>query len=122
MKKIVKNTKTLKKELDINISLVTIERILAWIRRAFAHYIKNTYRCNKLGKRSGNNNISMDESLFTHENGQKIWIVECKNNYMGNIRVDIFKNRNTNDLKLFIENHIKIHNNIITDGWSSYQF
>ena len=32
--------KTLKKELDINISLVTIERILAWIRRAFALYIK----------------------------------------------------------------------------------
>ena len=64
----------------------------------------------------------MDESLFTHENGQKIWIVGCKNNYTGNIRVDIFKNRNTNDLKLFIENHIKIHNNIITDGWSSYQF
>ena len=96
-KKGTKIQKTLKQEYDINISLVTIERILTWTKRAFAHYIKDNYKCNKLGKRSGNSNISMDESLFTYDNSQKIWIVGCKNNYTENIRVDIFKSRNTND-------------------------
>ena len=90
-----------------NISPVTIERILTWIRRALAYYIKDTYIFNKLGKISGNGNISTDESLFAN-NCQKIWIIWYKNIYTGNIRVDIFKSRNTNDLKLFIENHIKI--------------
>ena len=32
-------------------------------------------------------------------------------------RCDIFKTRNTSDMKLFINNNIKQENNIITDGW-----
>ena len=64
----------------------------------------------------------MDESMFTHINGEKIWVIGAKNNKTGNIRLDIFKTRNQNDLKIFIYNHINKNNNIITDGWSGYEF
>ena len=64
----------------------------------------------------------IDESMFTHSNGQKIWVVGEINNKTRNIRCDIFKTRNTADMKLFINNHIKKENNIITEGWPLYAF
>jgi len=42
----------------INIS--TIHKILKWIKTAFAPYIKDIYRLNKLGKSNGGSNISVD--------------------------------------------------------------
>ena len=105
-----------------SINLSTIRKILKWFRQAFAHYIKDIYKLNKLGNRNGISNISVDESMFTHINGQKIWVVGAKNNSTGNIRIDVFKNRNSENLKTFIFNHIKENNNIITDGWQAYNF
>ena len=48
----------------------------------------------------------MDESMFTNINGEKILVIGAKNNNTGNIRLDIFKTRNQNDLKIFINNHM----------------
>ena len=64
----------------------------------------------------------MDESMFTHINREKIWVIGAKNNKTGNIRLDKFKTRNQNDLKIFINNQMNKNNNIITDGWSGYGF
>ena len=46
----------------------------------------------------------------------------AKNNQTCNIRLDVFKSRNEYDIKIFINNHIRENNTIITDGWSAYQF
>jgi hypothetical protein len=51
---------------------------LKWFRQAFAHYIKDEYRINKLGNRNGTSNISMDESMFTHINVKKYGLLELK--------------------------------------------
>ena len=64
----------------------------------------------------------MDESMFTYINGEKNLVIGTKNNKTGNIRLDIFKTRNQNELKIFINNHKNKNNNIITDGWSGYDF
>ena len=64
----------------------------------------------------------MNESMFKHINGEKIWVIGAKNNKTGNIRLDIFKTRNQKELKIFINNHINKNSNIITDGWSGYDF
>ena len=55
-----------------SINIGTINKILKWLRTAFAHYIKDIYRQNKLGKAQRGSNISIDESMFTHSNGNKI--------------------------------------------------
>ena len=60
--------------------------------------------------------------MFTHIKGQKIWVFGAKNNTTGNIRIDIFKIRNTENFKTFIFNHIKEHNSIITNGWQAHNF
>ena len=78
------------------------------------------YLFHNLSKTIGGNNIPMDESLFEKVNWIKIWIIDAKNNKTGNIRVDIFKTRTKNDIKIFTQNHIKQNNNIISDGWASY--
>ena len=56
----------------------------------------------------------MDESMFTHINGEKNRVIGTINNKTGNIRLDIFKTRNQNELKIFINNHKNKNNNIIT--------
>ena len=64
----------------------------------------------------------MDESNFVKIKGVKILVIGVRNNKTGNIRVDLYKTRNENNMKNFINNHIKINNNIVTDGWASYDF
>ena len=45
-----------------------------------------------------------------------------RNSKTGNIRVYLFETRTEDDMKLFINSHIKPNNNIITDGWATYGF
>lgn len=100
-----------------SINIATINKILKWLRTAFAHYIKDIYWLNKLGKAQGGSNISIDESMFIHSNGKQILLIGIINNKTRNIRCDIFYTRNTVDMKLFINNYITKENDIITDGW-----
>ena len=60
--------------------------------------------------------------MFAYISGQKIWVVGAKNISTGKILIDIFKIRNTENLKTFIFNRIKENHNIITDGWPAYNF
>ena len=61
--------------LKSKVSYVSITKVLIWIRRALAHYIKDIYRLYKLGKPNGESLISVDESLFIHLKRQKIWVL-----------------------------------------------
>ena len=76
----------------------------------------------KLGNSIGGSYISIEESLFVHINGEKIWIIGEKNNETCKIRIDVFKSRNEEDTKTFIYNHIRENKTIIIDGWSAYNF
>lgn len=121
-----KNAKKIKSFLEIEekikLNYMSLTKILIFIRRCCAHYIKDYYRFNKLGRRAGGSLISVDESDFVDVEGQKLWIIGAKNNTTNNIRLDIFKSRTEDDCKIFIFNHIKPNNTIITDGWPSYNF
>ena len=72
---------------------MSITKVLIWLRRALAHYIKDIYRLYILGKANGENLISVDESLFIHLNGHKMLALGAKNTETKKIRVDVFKNR-----------------------------
>lgn len=109
-------------EEKVYLNYQSITKILTWLRRTFAPYLKDYYRFNKLGRAQGGSLISIDESLFVKSNGVKFWIIGAKNNKTLNIRIDIFNTRSEEDCKTFIFNHIKENNTIITDGWSSYRF
>ena len=88
-----------------------------------AHYLKDIYRLYKLGKSTGGSYISIEELLFIHIKDEKIWIIGVKNNETCKIRIDVFKSRNKEDMKIFTYNHIIRENNtIITDGWNVYNF
>ena len=121
-----KNAQKLKSFLEIEekikLNYVSLSKILIFIRRCCAHYIKDYYRFNKLGKRAGGSLISVDESDFVDVEGEKLWILGAINNKTNNIRLDVYKTRTEEDCKRFISNHIKENNTIITDGWPSYNF
>ena len=102
---------------NIYLNYPTISKILIWIRRSMAYYLKDYYRLKKLGRRNEGSLISMDESNFIDIDGIKFWIIGAKNNITNNIRIDAFKTLTEEDVKLFIYNHIKPQNAIITDGW-----
>ena len=76
-------------ENNIRLNIHTIDRILNIFRKIIAHYLKDYYKFYKLGKLNRGSNISMDESMLTHINGGKIWVIRAKNNKTGNIRLDI---------------------------------
>ena len=77
--------KALSEENNINLNIHTIDRILNIFRKIITHYLKDYYKFNKLGKLREGSNISMDESMFIHINGEKIWVIGAKNNKTGNI-------------------------------------
>lgn len=64
----------------------------------------------------------MDKSLFAKQNDAKLWVFRVKNNNTLKIGLEISTSRNENNWKLFITNHIKKQNIVITDGWPYYGF
>ena len=81
-----------------------------------AALFKGFYRFYKLGNSTGGSHISIDESLFVHINGEKIWIIGAKNNEACKIRINVSKSKNEEDMKTFIYNHKRENNTIIKDG------
>ena len=61
----------LESQVGVKLNINIIDNILKWFRWAFAHYITDIYKLNKIGKRNGGSNITIDESLFIHINGKK---------------------------------------------------
>ena len=86
--------KTLERNNNVKLNYSTINKVLNIFRVCLAHYLKNYYKFNKLGKNQGGNNISIDESNFVKIREVKIWVIGGRNNKTGNIRVDLYKTRN----------------------------
>ena len=66
-----------------NINKTTVCKILIWFRTASTHYLKDIYKLNKFGKSDGSSNVIIIQSMFTDDNGEKIWFVGAKNNKTG---------------------------------------
>ena len=92
----------LETEEKIKLNYVSLSKILIFIRRCCAYYIKDYYRFNKLGRRARESFIGVDESDFVDVEGEKLWILWAKNNKTNNLRLDVFKSRTEEDCKRFI--------------------
>ena len=66
--------------------------------------------------------VIMDEWNFIwHQNDDQIWVVGYIEPDTRNTRFDIINNRNANNLRIFLLNHVS-GTLVITDGWWAYGF
>ena len=122
------NAKQIQTKLSSNhkkcISYATICNILFNIRRVIADYLKHEYRIKQIGgDPSLNKIVAIDESLFLHdETGKQIQLVGALDTETNELRLDIVKERTSENLKTFVYNHIIPGTLIVHDGWRSYSF
>ena len=69
-----------------------------------------------------NERLSVDESKFTSEGNENIWVIGVINNCTKQFRLEISKIRNSNVLKKFIFAYVKPGNIIVSDWWAGYDF
>ena len=65
---------------------------------------------------------SADESLFTHHKNEQIWVLDIVNTNTKYFRILASKNRDADTLQEFISKFVPAGNNIVTDGWTGYNF
>ena len=101
----------------------TILNILHNIKKAIANYMKDKYpRIQIGGPPEKNKVVAVDECLMTHEHGIQQWVVGAIETDTYRLRIDIIPERNQNNLKIFVNNHIVPGTTIVTDGWAGYRF
>ena len=85
--------------------------------------MKQIYRESRIGgDPDKNKNVAIDECLFIHVNNNHIWVIGAIETDSRKLRLDIIPERNSNNIKTFILNHIEAGTKIITDGWQGYSF
>ena len=114
---------TLSNTFNISISKVTILKILDNIRQMLANYMKDKYRNFPIGGDPDTNKVvALDETLIVHINGEQKWLVGAIETVSRKIRLDILPERNSQNLEIFVKNHILPGTTIVTDGWAGYNF
>ena len=115
---------SLLKKYNHKLNYHTILSILHNIRQVLANYMKHKYRTTQIGGDPDTNKIvSIDESMILHdENNNQVWLVGAIETKSKKLRLDIINERNEENLKTFIINHIVPGTHIVTDGWPSYDF
>ena len=105
-----------------NVDIRLIYKFLFINRKAIATYIRNIYIIDRLAFKNANHHISIDESLFTHNNGNQVWVVGLINIDTNSIRLEVVENRNSETMKEIIIKHAGEGNIINSDSWSAYNF
>lgn len=108
-----------------NITLITISKILLNIRKSVAEYTKDKYMGNKIGggtSESDSRICAIDESLFTHVEGQQTWVVGVIDTKNKAKRFDVINERNSENLKVFITNNLLPGTHITHNNWPAYNF
>ena len=59
---------------------------------------------------------------MNRNNNEQIWVVGVKVTTSNKFRLNIIKTRNSNNLKIIVENYIEPCIKIVTEGWTRYQF
>ena len=105
-------------------SLKTIYDILFKIQKIIADYLKYIYRAKQIGGPPEKKHYCSSWWKFVvHDtNNQQIWIVGAKETLSNKFRLDIINTRNSDNLKIFVENHIEPGTKIVTDGLAGYTF
>ena len=115
--------KTLKRNIHTSPNYSTITKILKIIRQCISEYIKYNYKIKQIGGSPENNRtVAIDETLIMHEGQKQIWLVGGIDTTTKAVRLDIVSERNSINLKYFVENHIESGTNISHDGWPGYNF
>jgi len=86
------------------------------MRYILAHYLKDAYIIENIAERDTDSSISVDKSLFIHENGVQVWGCGMINNSTRTIRLELLENRSQNTMKKIIKKLIPKGNKIITDN------
>lgn len=103
---------TLKEIMNIE----TIRKIYTTIRDTIKKYLYIQYEFEILGEKNQNDIFGVDESLFSHTyTGEQAWVLGIINNTTKDIRLQVTKERNCENLKKFIKNFIDIDNKIVSD-------
>ena len=64
-----------------------------------------------------NGKFAVDEGLlFTHSNGEHVWIIGTIETSTKELRLDIQHSRNASNIEIFIKKFIPPHNTVIIDG------
>ena len=109
-------------EFNYNKSKNKIYEIYTAIRNIIYKYLKFEYRTTPLAEENENGFFSADESLIAHRNNRQIWLLGIINNTTKDFRIEGTYERTTSAIKKFITFNVKSGNNIITDGFTSYNF
>ena len=82
--------------------------------------MKIKYRQNNIGGFYQYNNqliVAIDESIFEHDEFEQVWIIGSIDTKLKNILLDIIRERNANNISLFIYNHFREGMHFTHDGW-----
>ena len=100
-----------------------IGRFFIYMREIIYKYYTIVYKTENLGIENGNKYYSMDESLFCKAlNGEQLWVIGATENDTRNFMVVVAKDRDESTMKKFCNRLIPKGNNIVTDGWASYDW
>lgn len=66
--------------------------------------------------------MAIDETLITHRDGRQILLIGAIDTISKKVRLDVIPERNTENIKIFVRNHILPGTNITHDGWLGYRF
>lgn len=92
------------------------------MRYIISHYIKDTYKLESIIEQNSNDSISIDESLFTHDGINQIWVVVLINNRTRFIRLEIVKDRSSATMKKVIQTLVPTGNISVTDASLCYNW
>ena len=97
-------------------------KILEFMRLILANYLKDIYQLDMITEHDNDESISIDESLFVHDNHNQIWVLGMINNSSRIIRLEILENRAQSHIKKIIERLVPKGNRIVTDNAACYIF
>ena len=81
-----------------------------------ASHLRNIYSLKRLVSKNSNQIICVDESLFSHIEGEQTKVLVLINIIKNDIRLEIIPYRNEVTLKSIIEKHVGIRNIVYTDS------
>ena len=92
------------------------------LRDILYKYLFILYDSEPVGKLNKGEYFSVDESLITHKNNMKVWLIVFINSSTKDFRIQATYVRDENTLSKFIKKYVQRGNYISSDGLSTYNF
>lgn len=75
-----------------------------------------------MGELNANKYFSVDESLINRIDGKQVWLLGIIDNASKDFCFQAVFNRDAITIKSFISKNVEIGNNMVSDGYSSYNY